>query len=228
MTQYRTYLDDSTEVGQETILGIQENGPEFGIGISTDIVCNNISAGIITATQFSGSFIGISTLSVAYAETAGISTYAETAGIATYAETAGISTTSQGLTGTPNITVGIVTAAAYVATGTTAVYAGAVGVSTIDSNTTSFHYVSFDTNASGVDISNFTSGKKFEIIARNTSGGNRTLVIRTSTTTTGHTGITLGNQNGVITNGTITIAPGDISYINVFNANETVIGSYTL
>jgi uncharacterized protein Yka (UPF0111/DUF47 family) len=50
-----------------------------------------------------------------FASTAGIATYASVAGIATYANTAGyastagISTVSQGLTGTPNITVGIVT-----------------------------------------------------------------------------------------------------------------------
>jgi hypothetical protein len=51
MTQYRTYLDSSNPEGQETILGIQQNGSEFGIGISTDIVCNNITAGIVTATS---------------------------------------------------------------------------------------------------------------------------------------------------------------------------------
>lgn len=51
MTQYRTYLDDSTSGGQETILSIQQNGSEFGVGISSDIVCNNINAGIITATN---------------------------------------------------------------------------------------------------------------------------------------------------------------------------------
>lgn len=51
MTQYRTYLDDSTDEGRETILGIQQNGSEFGIGISTNIVCNNINAEIITGTN---------------------------------------------------------------------------------------------------------------------------------------------------------------------------------
>ncbi len=51
MTQYRTYLDGSTSAGQETILSIQQNGSEFGVGVSTDIVCNNISAGIVTVTN---------------------------------------------------------------------------------------------------------------------------------------------------------------------------------
>jgi hypothetical protein len=56
MTQYRTYLDASTQAGQETILGIQQNGSEFGVGVSTDVVCNNISAGIVTST---GGFVSI-------------------------------------------------------------------------------------------------------------------------------------------------------------------------
>lgn len=49
MTQYRTYIDDSTEVGQETISSIQQNGSEFGVGVSTNINCNNISCNSINA-----------------------------------------------------------------------------------------------------------------------------------------------------------------------------------
>ena len=54
-----------------------------------------------------------------YATSSGIATYATNAGIATfattagYATTAGISTVAQGLTGTPNISVGIITATDY-------------------------------------------------------------------------------------------------------------------
>jgi hypothetical protein len=227
MTQYRTYLDDSTQAGQETILGIQQNGSEFGVGVSTDIICNNISAGIITASQINGTFIGISTLSVNYSFTAGVSTYATSAGISTYATTSGISTTSQGLTGTPDIAVGIITANSYSIAGNTSVYAGAIGVSTVDSSTTGVHYITYDTTSSAVNISNFTSGKKFEIIARNSSGGNRNLIIRTSTTASGHSAIAIGGPGAYVTNGTITIASGSISYINVFNINGTIIGSYT-
>jgi hypothetical protein len=47
---------------------------------------------------------------VEYAISAGIATYADNAGISTYADIAGIATLAQGLTGTPNITVGGVTA----------------------------------------------------------------------------------------------------------------------
>lgn len=79
-----------------------------------------IVTGVTTSTSFDGSLIGDVTGSVTgnvtgnadtatYADSAGISTYAETAGISTYAETAGIATDAQGLTGNPNLNVGIVT-----------------------------------------------------------------------------------------------------------------------
>ena len=78
-----------------------------------------IVTGVTTSTSFDGSLIGDVTGSVTgnvtgnadtatYADSAGISTYAETAGISTYAETAGIATDAQGLTGNPNLNVGIV------------------------------------------------------------------------------------------------------------------------
>ena len=209
--------------GDLIISGLGSFGSLYVSGNSTFA---DINAGIITASQINASIIGISTLSVGYASTAGIATYASTAGIATYADAAGISTTSQGLTGTPNITVGVITASAYVATGTTAVYAG-INTSTIDSNTTSFHYVTFDTTNSGVNISNFISGKKFEILCRNSSIGSRNIIIRSSITTTGHTALPqIVHSAGTITNGTISIAAGSGIHINVFNMNGTIVGSY--
>ena len=49
MTIYHTFLDDSIEEGLETIQGIQNGGSEFGVGISSDIACNNLqSLGIST------------------------------------------------------------------------------------------------------------------------------------------------------------------------------------
>jgi len=58
---------------------------------------NSLNAGIVTATSFVGNVTGS----------------------ATYASTAGVSTVSQGLTGTPNINVGIVTATTISTGGTT-------------------------------------------------------------------------------------------------------------
>jgi len=60
---------------------------------------NIYSTGIITASSFSGN-----------ATSATTATYAVTAGIATYASTTGVATVAQGLTGTPDITVGKITA----------------------------------------------------------------------------------------------------------------------
>jgi len=70
---------------------------------------NGMSVGVITATSFVGNLTGTAT----YATNAGIATFATTAGIATYATNAGIATNSQGLTGTPNISVGVITATSY-------------------------------------------------------------------------------------------------------------------
>ena len=86
--------------------------------------------GVVTAPSFNGNLIGnassatysnVSGLSTyassagisTYSSLSGVSTYSSTSGIATYAATSGISTVSQGLTGTPNIAVGIITATSY-------------------------------------------------------------------------------------------------------------------
>ncbi len=77
-----------------------------GVGIGTTIPTSDLEvvgdvkiSGIVTASKFVGDLVGIASTAI----------YATTAGIATYATTSGISTTSQGLTGSPNIIVGIST-----------------------------------------------------------------------------------------------------------------------
>ena len=102
-----TYATSSGISTYATTAGIATYATTAGISTyatSAGIATYASTAGIATyATR-----AGIAT----YATTAGIATYATTAGIATiagYASTAGISSTSQGLTGTPNINVGIVT-----------------------------------------------------------------------------------------------------------------------
>jgi hypothetical protein len=103
-------------------------------------VVRNINAsGIITATTFYGdgsnldnivatsgdvNYAGVAGIATyadiagiaTYANVAGIATYAVTAGVATYAGVSGIATVAQGLTGTPNLNVGIVTATEYYGT----------------------------------------------------------------------------------------------------------------
>ena len=83
----------------------------YAVGIGSTQVPNGVRLAVgnirltdntVTATTFSGSLSGNAT-------SATTSTYASTAGLSTYASTAGIATVAQGLTGTPNINVGIVT-----------------------------------------------------------------------------------------------------------------------
>jgi hypothetical protein len=114
MTRYFTFLDSNSAEGIETILSVQENGSEFGVGITSAVQMDNFSvlnsvgigttqpiselevvgdvniSGIVTANTFVGDLVGI------------VST-------AIYATTAGISTVSQGISGSPNIIVGVTT-----------------------------------------------------------------------------------------------------------------------
>jgi len=91
--------------------GTQTLNDTLGYGNTSNIGMN---VGVVTATYFVGDGSLLTNLpgsgNSGYANTAGIATFATSAGIATYADISGISTTSQGLTGTPNITVGIITA----------------------------------------------------------------------------------------------------------------------
>jgi hypothetical protein len=121
---------------------------------------------------------------------------------------------------------GIVTASSFVSSGTTAVYVG-IGTTTVDSNTTAFHYVTFDTTNTRVNISNFTSGKKFEIVARNSSAGSRDLIVGTSNTSAVFTTVPrIVHAAGTITTGTISINATSGLLISIFNMGGTIIASY--
>ena len=105
-----------------------------GIGVT---VSNSTGSVTITATS-----VGIATYATSagiatYATSAGIATYASSAGIATYATNAGIATNAQGLTGTPNLNVGIITATNFVGNGSglTGIIASGSGVIVKDSGT---------------------------------------------------------------------------------------------
>jgi hypothetical protein len=43
MTRYYTFLDGNSAEGLETILGVQENGSEFGVGISSNVILQNLN-----------------------------------------------------------------------------------------------------------------------------------------------------------------------------------------
>ena len=128
------------------------------IGISTNSPYANV-AGISTISGYSN-IAGIAT----YATTSGVSTiagYASSSGIATYATTAGIATVAQGLTGSPNLIVGIVTATSFVGNGsqltgisTNSPYADIAGIATY-SNTSGVSTIAGYANTSGIST---TSG----------------------------------------------------------------------
>ena len=128
--------------GYSTSAGIATYATIAGYSTSSGIATYASSAGIAT-----------------YASTAGIATYASTAGIATiagYASTAGISSTSQGLTGTPNITVGIITASNLIVSGG-ASFTGVVTASSYNGSGTNLTGIVTSIIAgTGITVSNST------------------------------------------------------------------------
>lgn len=183
---------------------------------STDINAN----GTVTADYFVGNGSGL--FNISQSSVFGLGGI-NTAGLSTFTNL--LVTNDLTVNRNGNFT-GIVTAGSFVSSGTTAVYAG-INTSTVDSNTTAFHYITFDTTNSGINISNFTSGKKFEIVCRNSSVGAANLVIKTSTTSSGFSTVPrIVHSAGNITNGTISVASGAGLLISVFNMGGTIVGSY--
>ena len=101
------WVDFSPNGGtQSNTITVENNGTPLPQAISNINFTGNVS--------ISTSIAGIATI--------GINTdvnvlYTSIAGIATYATTAGVSTTAQGLSGTPNLNVGVVTATSFVGDG---------------------------------------------------------------------------------------------------------------
>ena len=150
----------------------EESGSNAGYANTAGIATFAVTAGIATYAETAGiatyatnagiatyaSTAGIATYAdtagiATYASSAGIATYAETAGIATdatnagYAKTAGISTTSQGLSGTPSITVQDVT-------GVGATFSGnvTIGGTLTYEDVTNIDVVGLITARSGIDF----------------------------------------------------------------------------
>jgi len=94
------------------------NSSTSNYATSAGIATYSASAGVATYSSSSGVSTYASTSGIAtYSYIAGFSTVSGVAGFSTYTTTAGISTLAQGLTGTPNITVGIITATSEKITG---------------------------------------------------------------------------------------------------------------
>jgi|694.fasta_scaffold13301_11 hypothetical protein len=130
----------------DTVVSFAGTNTEFkgNVTVLDNFITNNIIAGIVTATRFFGDGSQLTGINV------GIPSYAINAGIATYAATAGISTVARGLTGTPNLIVGIVTATSFLGDGsnltgisTNSPYANNAGIAT-------YTYISGYSTSSGI------------------------------------------------------------------------------
>jgi hypothetical protein len=121
-------------------------------------------------------------------------TWTSFSGIATYAQTAGIATFAQGLTGTPNLTVGIVTATRFIGDGSQltginagtgiATYAQTAGIATF-------------AGSAGIATYALTSGGGLISISTNTTNQAQYITYATGTGTTTEFGV---NKTGLVFN----------------------------
>jgi hypothetical protein len=159
----------------------------------------NITTGTINSARLSGSY----NINVSYATTAGISTYATSTGIATYAGTAGISTVAQGLTGTPNITVGIVTA--------TTVYSNLTGTATTATDVIGGIGSLSSLSVSGISTVGFLTASNISVLGIVTAS-------RFVGSATSLTNITIGIQSG----------GGNIGFAGTINFTGAGVSSVTV
>jgi hypothetical protein len=118
-----TILEEGTPIGSPlqvtsiNFVGAAVTAVGSGIGVTVYLSDYIGSSGVSTYASIAGiaSASGIATFATSsgiatFATNSGVSTFATSSGIATFATNSGISTVSQGLVGTPNIQVGIVSA----------------------------------------------------------------------------------------------------------------------
>lgn len=114
--EFISYSPFGIGIGGTSIQGITILDEGTPVGSSLQVTSINFVGAAVTAT---GSGVGVtvylsdyvsSSGISSYSDVAGISTYSNTSGISSYSDVAGIATVSSGLTGTPNIEVGTVTA----------------------------------------------------------------------------------------------------------------------
>ena len=168
------------------------DGEHIGIGTTSNI---SIGFGTITATTLTVTTFNGNISSAEYSSTAGYST------------TAGISTNAQGLTGTPNINVGIITATSFVKSGGTSSQFlkadGTVDTSTYLTTTGSAANLINITGASANTYGNASTVPQLTVDnnGRITSISNVTITASTppppSQWTTGATGITTTSSVGI-------------------------------
>ncbi len=116
-----TYATQSGETAFAPYAGISTYADTAGIATNAQGLTGspNVIVGVITGglfvgngSELTGINVGVST----YADVAGVATAAGNASTADYASIAGLATAAAGLTGTPNLSVGILTATKFAAT----------------------------------------------------------------------------------------------------------------
>ena len=140
-----------TRQSANLVNNISVSSSNVGIGSTQPSTKLNV-VGVVSATSFTGSGVNLTSVTASYATTSGIATYATSAGISTYATTAGVSTNAQNLTGTPNISVGIITSssnlniAGITTSNQTRFLSVAERLLRVDGNTVSIAYTSSGAN----------------------------------------------------------------------------------
>ena len=254
-SDFKLFVEGNAKVTGILTVGNQSvtiDGSTNTIKVGSGVTING-NTGIISATAiyiagsqvstFSGNYNDLSnkpdlsTISVAYATTAGTATtatnLADAANITTgtinparlsgtydinvsYASTSGIATVAQGLTGTPNITVGIVTATSFVKSGgTSSQFLKADG--SIDTNTYLTSYTETDTLNSVTGRGNSTTNGISVGILTATSGNFSGIVTSSGANISGVVTATSFSGSGTNLTGIVTsIVAGD---------NVTISGS---
>jgi hypothetical protein len=202
-----------------------------------DIRAKNInSTGIVTALTFVGNLTGTATTANNLSDAANITTgtinsarLSGTYGInVSYATTAGIATVAQGLTGTPNITVGIATASSFVGNLT-----GTATTSTVAQGLTGTPNITVGIATASSFVGNLTGTATTSTVAQGLTGTpNITVGIATVTTLSStNSNLTNINSSGITTVGFITATNlyvagiATVTTLSSTNSNLTNINS---
>jgi len=185
-------VHDGTTVGGHPLVG--ETAVQRITNKDINATALNVS-GVATASYF----VGDGSLLTNVAGGGGNSGYANTAGIATYATSAGISTVAQGLTGTPNITVGAVTASTLAKSGGTSIqFLKADG--SVDNNTYLTSYLETDNLNSVTNRGNTTSNNiSVGIVTASSYYGNGVNISGIVTSLVAGTNVSISSSTGRVT-----------------------------